>query len=125
MSELTIAQRQSLEEFRDFKISLEGLRNLQQGRLSFDFVPSGSYMRSLQKNADPAEPGVPIRREHLAYAYKKWKAAEVDAKQLADWVNMIVMNDDYDIDECDEDLIADWLNSVAVDGVIKDPFHRD
>ena len=121
MSELTDAQRQGLEAFRDFRISLQELPGTQQGRLRFDFASSGHYTRSLDRAGSPAEPGVPVRREHLVYAYKKFAAAEVDTAQLAHWASMITMNDDYDFDENDQELIADWLNSVVVDGVITEP----
>ena len=115
MSELTNPERRSLERFLDLEISLDEFRNLARRRLTFDFAPSGPYTRSLQKHTDPAEPGVPVRRVHLVCAYRKWRANEIDAAQLADWAAMLVMNDDYNLDENEQDLIAEWLNTVITD----------
>ena len=122
MPEITDTERRALESFRDLEISLEELGRLLRQRFSFDFTPSsGPYTRSLEKQTDPAEPGVPVRREHLVHAYERWKAAEVDSYHLAHWASMLVMNDDYQLDENEQELISEWLNTLSVDGVMTNP----
>jgi hypothetical protein len=115
---LKACERKALEDFRDMKISLEELRPLIRQRMSFEFEPRGFARRSIDKYLPVAEPGVLVSIGHLQDALNVWKLGKMSKGEIADWAAMLLMNDDFEIDETNEDVVAEWLNQVALDEVV-------
>jgi hypothetical protein len=111
MSSLTKKHRKALEEFLEWKLSLEQLRERLSGVLEFDFQ---DHQRKLTTHYGTPEPGVRVEMRHIRNAMDKQGRGEITTEQLSDWAAMLQLNGAYDWEGPEEDEIADWLNEMSL-----------
>jgi len=74
------------------------------------FRPDGT---EVQRHFVLPEPGVLITKQHIENALNRKRLDIVNERELVLWATMIPLNDAYEIDSADEDLIAEWLNEIS------------
>ena len=111
MSRLKAKHRGALEEYADWKISIEQLRECLFGVLEFDFR---DHERRLTTRYGTPEPGVRIEMRHIRNAMDKHARGEITTEQLSDWAAMLLLNDAYEWEGPDENEIAKWLNEISL-----------
>jgi hypothetical protein len=67
-------------------------------------------------------PGIPITIGHIENALMRKRLGIVSEKDLVVWATMILLNDAYEINSSDEDVIAEWLNDFSFE---LDPFDNE
>jgi len=110
MSSLTKKQRKALEEYADWKISIEELRERLHGVLEFDFK---NHERKLTTHYGTPQPPVRIEMRHIQNAMDKHARGEITTEQLSDWATMLQLNGAYDWEGPEEEEIAEWLNEIS------------
>jgi hypothetical protein len=103
-------EREALVQFARLEISLDDLCSRLQGMLTVDF---GSKQRRLTSNFLAAEPGIQIEKQILQHAVDHRSSGAITARQLSDWAAMLIMNDAYEWEGLDEQVI-DQLNEFAL-----------
>src|SRR5579872_495431 len=89
--------RAALEDFRDYRITIEEFLPRISQRAVFMLNPTDTYMRGMQKFTAPLRPAVPVTWQHAQDAHRCWKRKGDSVKQLRDWAFILTMNDDYSI----------------------------
>lgn len=76
----------------------------------------------IQRVFELPQPGVLISKRHIENALSRKRLGIVSERELVLWATMILLNEAYEIDSTDEDLIAEWLNdlSLELDPTIED-----
>jgi hypothetical protein len=107
---LTDGQLRSLELFAWLDISISQLLNDCRNVMGFEFGP---VERRFSGRFQLPQPGVLITKQHVENALKRRHLRIVSERDLVLWATMILLNDAYEIDPSDEDLIAEWLNDLS------------
>jgi hypothetical protein len=82
--------------------------------MKFDFdAKANKGTRSMENNFVVPEPGILVTKQDIDNALSKRKRQEVTDKELVEWATMLLMNDAYELDQKDEDLIAESLNDLS------------
>jgi hypothetical protein len=106
LPELSAGQIEALERFRDLRIGFLRLRLRLWPQIVF-----GKHRGRLNRMIRRAElPTVRVTMAHIERA-----KAELPAKRLRLWADVLLMTDAYDWEGPDEDAIAEELNRLAWD----------
>jgi hypothetical protein len=109
---LTTEQRRVLEQYSWFEVGLDEVRQALRAVMEFNFEAD---KRWLNTHFLVPEPGIPVTRAHIACALSKKREGLITEKDLVYWASMLLMNDAYEIEAKNEDVIADWLNNISYD----------
>jgi hypothetical protein len=112
LTKLTADQVHAHERFAWMEITVEELQGVCRGAIEFDF---GQTERRFSGHFVLPEPGVLITKQHIENALNRKRLGIVSERELVLWATMILLNDAYEIDSADEDLIAEWLNDISFD----------
>ena len=119
---LTDKEVECLRRFGKFQISLWRLRVCLRSVMKFNFnAKANKGTRSMETKFIVPEPGILITKQDIDNALGKKKRQEITDKQLIEWATMILMNDAYELDPKDEDLIAEWLNAISFNSPLQLP----
>ena len=110
---------QAHEAFAWMELSVQQLQEICLDRWDFSFEITE---RRFDGHFLIPQPGVLITKAHVENALGRKRLGIVSERDLVLWATMILLNDAYEIDERDEDLIADWLNDMSLE---LDPEARD
>jgi hypothetical protein len=61
------------------------------------------------------EPGALVTRKHISEALEKGRERVISQRELIDWATMLLLNDAFQLDPTDEDLIAESLHRISSD----------
>ena len=109
---LTEEQLSVLRRFAELDADLETLLRALAGAFDIYFAPDVLYRTATNHFRIP-DPGIPITRAHIENALSLKREGRVSERDLVHWATVILMNDAYEIDTTDQDLIAEWLNDIS------------
>jgi formylglycine-generating enzyme len=110
LPKLTTEQVHAHERFARMEITVEELQCACLGEMEFDF---GMTERSFSGHFVQPKPGILITKQHIENALSRKGLAIVSERELVLWATMILLNDAYEIDSADEDLIGQGLNDMS------------
>jgi hypothetical protein len=110
LPKLTADQVHAHEQFAWLEITVEELQGACRGAIEFDF---GLTERKFRGHFVLPELGIIITKQHIENALNRKRLGIVSERKLVLWATMILLNDAYEIDSADEDLIAEWLNDIS------------
>lgn len=114
---LTVKEIECLRRFAKFEISLWRVRVCLRGVMKFNFnARANKGTRSMETKFIVPEPGILVTKQDIDNALVKRNRREISDKQLIEWATMLLMNDAYELDPKDEDLIAERLNEISFNG---------
>jgi hypothetical protein len=116
---LTDHQLKILEQFSWMEISITELMRACASVMEFSFEASE---RRFSSSFRIPVPGIPITIQHIENALMRKRLGIVSEKDLVVWATMILLNDAYEINSSDEDVIAEWLNDLSFE---LDPFDNE
>jgi hypothetical protein len=74
------------------------------------FRPEGT---NVQRALRTTRAGIILTKQHIENALNRKRLGIVSERELVLWATMVLLNDAYEIDSADEDLIAEWLNDIS------------
>jgi hypothetical protein len=110
LPKLTAEQVHAHERFAWMEITVEELQCACRAAIEFYF---GNTERRFGGHFVLPEPGIFITKQHVENALNLKRLGIVSERELILWATMILLNDAYEIDSADEDLIAEWLNDIS------------
>ncbi|HWZ41890.1 MAG TPA: hypothetical protein VNW97_00360 [Candidatus Saccharimonadales bacterium] len=81
--------------------------------MKFNFNAKAEGARLMETKFIVPEPGGLITKQDIDNALAKRKRAEITDKELIEWATMLLLNDAYELDAKNEDLIADRLKDIS------------
>ena len=107
---LTPEQQRAHVDFAWLRITLSQLESVCRPLIEFSFTPTE---RRFTGAFQLPQPGIPFTRAHIDQALSRRLAGSISERDLVIWSTFILLNDAYELDPADEDVIADWLNDVS------------
>jgi hypothetical protein len=107
---LNAAEVQALGDYADMKVTFEQMRFALRDAMSIEV---DGPKRSLVFFFDNSKPEVVITRRHIERALDMRRARLITEQELSEWASMLLLNDAYDFEAKDEELIVGWLNDLS------------
>jgi hypothetical protein len=117
---LTPTQLDGLRRFASLEIGEVELHRRLAGVFEIHFEPARkpgggrAQRRTVSGSFRMPEPGIVIRREHVANALEQKRLGRITERDLVHWATILLLNDAYVLNPGDEDLIAEWLNDISL-----------
>lgn len=112
-TELPLLTRHQLDVLRRFALmeaTVEDIRRSLAGVFEFDLAPEH---RSSSIHFRVPEPGIFITRDHISKALERKRLGLISERELVYWATMLLLNDAYEPDPKEEELVAEWLNDIS------------
>jgi hypothetical protein len=107
---LTEEQLSVLRRFATLDAGIDDVRRSLGGLFEIDLEPE---TRASKGHFKIPEPGVLITRHHISKALEHKRLGLMTERDLVYWATMILLNDAFEIDPDDEDIVAEWLNDIS------------
>jgi hypothetical protein len=117
---LTPTQLDALRRFASLDIGELELHRRLAGVFEIHFEPTRTpgagraQHRTVSGSFRMPEPGIVIKREHIANALEQKRLGRITERDLVHWATILLLNDAYVLNPGDEDLIAEWLNDISL-----------